>query len=169
MKPLVIIEPRNDNDLEFNKETEKYQLTLAYVKNLFDGEVPFRTDGITKKRINDTSSLVYSYLHTHCYSANRSVVNLLLNRTEAGRQFLLDVLTSQFLADAEYGYNDIVRRPALNSATNNILDRDQIRANSISLETQMKIEDSISYFGINLTYMGMFPPYLLNLARKYED
>ena len=169
MKPLEIIEPRNDEYLEFNKITGKYQLTLSYVKNLFEGSVPFRNDGVTKKRIRDTSSLIYSYLHTHCYSANRLAVNLLLNRTEAGRNFLLDVLTSQFLSDAQYGSNDIVRRPTLNSQSNTILNRDEVRVNTISIETEMLIEDSISYFGINLTYMGMFPPALLNLARNYGD
>ena len=170
MKPLVIIEPRDDENLEFNKITGKYQLTLKYVKNLFEGAaVPFKNDGITKKRIRDTSSLIYSYLHTHCYSANRLAVNLLLNRTEAGRQFLLDVLTSQFLSDAEYASNDIVRRPTLNSQSNTILNRDEVRVNAISIETEMLIEDSISYFGINLTYMGMFPSALLNLARNYGE
>ena len=169
MKPLVIIEPRDDSNLEFNKDTERYQLTLEYVKGLFDGAFPFKNDGLAKKRIKDTSTRIYSYLHTHCYSANRLAVNLLLNRTEAGRDFLLDVLTSQLLADAEYGYNDIARRPLLNSSTNSILERDQLRINTISIETEMIIEDSISYFGINLTYMGMFPPALLNLARNYED
>ena len=168
MQPLVIIDPRNDDKLEFNKSVGRYQLTFEYVKTLFDA-VPYGNDSITKRRIRETSTRVYSYLHSHCYSANRLAVNLLLNRTEAGRNFLIEVLTSQLLADAEYGYNDLLRRPTINSATNSILDRDDVRRNGISIETELLIEDSISYFGINLTYMGMFPPALLNLARKYED
>jgi len=166
---LEIITPRDDDKLEWNNELKRYQLTLQYVKTLFDGALPFRNDGIAKRRIKENSTRVYSFLHTHCYSANRLAVNLLLNRTEAGRNFLIEVLTTQILADAEYGYNDLMVRPLLNTNANTILDRDEVRRNALSLETEMLIDDSVSYFGINLTYMGMFPPYLLNLAREYED
>lgn len=170
MKDLEIITPYNDSKLEWNPETKQYQLTLTYVKNLWEGEpLPYKTDGMAKRRIKDTSQRVYSYFASHCASVNRGVVRLVLNRTEAGRNFLIRVLEAQMLSDMEYGSNDIVRVPIINTATGQVGDRDQYRLNSVSIETQQIIEDSINYVGFNLTYMGMFPPALLNLARNYED
>lgn len=168
MKTLEIIKPYDDNTLEFNQETGRYQLTLKYVKTLRDA-LPYKTDRIAQQRIKQNSLRVYNYIVLHSNAVNRQAVILLLNRTEEGRKYLIEVLTSQMEADLEYAYNDLMVRPLINATNGQSGDRDQYRQNAISLETEMLIEDSVGYFGINLTYMGMFPPYLLNLAREYGD
>lgn len=166
----LIIQPRSDSSLEWNPITKQYQLTLEYVKSLWDGEpIPYKNDAITKRRIKDTSQRVYSYFSSHCATVNRGAVRLILNRTEEGRKFLIEILKAQMLADMEYGYNDLVRRPVVNASSGQMGDRDEYRRNAISIEAELIIEDSVNYVGINLTYMGMFPCDLLNLARRYED
>lgn len=169
MKNLIILEqPQNDEILEWNVNTGRYQLTLQYVKSLRD-VLPYRTDRMAQQRIKQTSLRVYNYIVNHSNSANRPVIDFLLNKTENGRKFLIEVLTSQMEADMEYGYNDLMVRPALNSATNQMLDRDEIRLNSISLETEEIINDSVGYFGFNLCVLMPYNWYLFDLARKYED
>ena len=169
MKDLIILEKPQDNEfLEWNNDTMRYQLKLSYVKSLRD-VLPYKSDKVAQQRIKQTSLRVYNYIVNHSNSANRQVLDFLLNKTENGKEFLKEVLTSQIEADMEYGYNDLMVRPALNASTNSMLDRDAIRLNAISLETEEIINDSVGYFGFNLCVLVPFNWYLFDLARKYED
>lgn len=169
MKTLDILEQPQDNEfLEWNEDTGRYQLKLSYVKSLRD-VLPYKSDRVTQQRIKQTSLRVYNYIVNHSNSANRPVIDFLLNKTDNGRKFLKEALTSQMEADMSYGYNDLMVRPALNPATNSLLDRDSIRLNSISLECEEIINDSVGYFGFNLCVLFPFDWYLFDLARKYED
>lgn len=168
MKDLIIKEHYDDEVLEWNSTTGRYQLTLAYVKSLRD-VMPYRNDSVAKSRIKQNSIRIYQYIVSHSSSVNRPVIDFLLNKTENGRKFLIECLTSQMEADMDYGYNDLIVRPVINAQTGQEGNRDNYRLNSISLETESLIEDSVNYFGFNLLYMGDFPYDLFDLARKYED
>ena len=169
MKELIILEKPQDNEfLEWNKDTDRYQLKLSYVKELRD-ILPYKSDRVAQTRIKQTSLRVYNYIYNHSNSANRQVLTFLLNKTENGRKFLKEVLTSQIEADMDYGYNDLMVRPAINATTNSVLNRDEVRLNAISLETEEIINDSVGYFGFNLCVLIPFPWSLFDLARKYED
>lgn len=168
MKTLEIINRTyNDDVLEWNENTDRYQLTLAYVKTLRD-VIPYRTDRITKDRIKKTSLRVYNYIAAHSHTANRQVVNFLLNKTENGRKFLIEVLTAQMEADMDYAYNDLLVRPVINATDGKEGNRDVFMLNAISIETEMIINDSVNYFGVNICYLGAYPWYLFNLVRQYE-
>ena len=106
MRNLKIITPYNDDELSFNNETSRYELTPQYCKDNF--EANFRNDNILAKRIALNSRVIYNYIITHCALVNRSVVMFLLHRTEQGRKFLTEILTAQMYADIETGYNDIL-------------------------------------------------------------
>ena len=169
MKDLIILEKPQDNEfLEWNEDTGRYQLKLAYVKTLTD-VLPYKNDRVAQQRIKQTSLRVYNYIVNHSNSANRPVIDFLLNKTENGRKFLKEVLTSQMEADMEYGYNDLMVRPVINAQTGQEGNRDNFRLNSISLETEELINDSVGYFGFNLCVLMPFNWYLFDLARKYED
>lgn len=160
--------PKNDEILEWNESTGRYQLTIEHVKSLVD-EITYKSDSMLQRRIKDTSVRIYTYIINHSNTANRSVINAFLNHTEEGRKFLAEILESQMRSDMQYGTNDIVRRPVLNSQTNSILDREEIRRNSISVETEEMIDNSVVYFGINICYAQPYPWYLFNMVRPYED
>jgi len=166
MEKLVFIKPYNDNKLEFNEEIGRYQLTLSYVKNLFEGALPYRNDAIARKRIKQTSLRIYNYIVNHSNTANREVIDVLLNKTEQGRKFLIEVLSSQLEADAEYGYNDLLVRPVINATNGQEGNRDIYIQNAISIETEMLINDSINYFGINICCMIPYGSWVYQLVRN---
>ena len=168
MKTLEIINRTyNDDVLEWNENTDRYQLTFAYVKTLREKN-PYRNDRELKDQIKKTSLRVYNFIASHSNTANRQVVSFLLNKTENGRKFLKEVLTCQMEAEMEYAYNDLVVRPVINAVDGKEGDRDTFRLNAISIETEMLIEDSPNYFGFNICYMGAYPWSLFNMVRQYE-
>lgn len=169
MKKLdIYTEPKNDDKLEWNSETNRYQLTMAYVKTLRDA-ITFKNDSVLQRAIKQTSVRVYQWIVAHSCTVNRAVIDFLLNKTEQGRQFLIQCLTAQMEADLDWGYNDLTVRPVINAQTGQEGDRDNYRKNAISLECESIIDDSVQYFGINLLYMSPFPWSLFALARKYEN
>lgn len=111
---------------------------------------------------------VYSYIINHSNTANRQVITFLLNKTEEGREFLKTVLSCQMESEIEHAYSEITRMPIINMQTGQIGDREQYRMNKVSIATEDLIDDSVSYFGINLTCMVPFNPYLFEIVRKYE-
>ena len=107
MKNLTIIEkPYNDNNLVFDENTGRYELTLEYLKNENGGNV-YADDETAKRRIKLNSRVVYKYIETHVANANRSVVSFLLHKTQEGRKFLFNILSEQQFADIATGYNDL--------------------------------------------------------------
>lgn len=164
----IISHPEGNDFLEWNTETDRYQLKLSYVKTLRD-VMPYKSDRVAQQRIKQTSLRVYNYIFAHSNTANRQVVNFLLKRTENGRKFLKEVLTAQIEADMEYGYNDLMVRPVINAANGQEGDRDTFRLNAISLECEELINDSVGYFGFNICYLPVYPWSLFNLVRQYGD
>jgi hypothetical protein len=155
MKELnVISKPYDDDNLVFNESTGRYELTLQYLKNNFGSS--YRNDGEAKRRIKLNSQVVYYYINLHTASFNRQVVNFLLNKTEQGRAFLLELLSAQQYADLQTGYNDLMFNPAV-SFTGQDKDRNEIRRNSLCVAAEDIFNSSASYFGFPLGYQGVLP------------
>ena len=164
MKELVIKDYQG-TDLEWNENTGRFQLTVKYVKSLRDA-MPYKNDSILKQRIKQTSLHVYNYIFNNSASVNRPVINFLLNKTENGYKFLLEVLTAQIEADMDWAYNDLIVRPVINASNGQTGDREQFRLNAISIECEEIIKDSIGYY---LCVLYPFNWYLFDLVREYGD
>lgn len=159
----------DEKKIQWNPDIQRWELTLEYVKTLVDA-CPYKTDSVAKRRIAKTSVRIYNWIIRNSASVNRQVIDFLLNKTENGQRFLIEVLAAQMEADMEYGYNDLVVRPVINAQNNNNGNRDEIILNAISMEAELLIADcSLKYFGFNICYMDALPWYLFDLARKYED
>lgn len=164
MKTLTIIkEPYSDSKLDYNKNTGRYELTLAYLKDEFGP--CYADDGIALQRIKLNSRVVYNYINLHTASFNRAVVNFLLTRTEEGRKFLLDILKEQQYADIQTGYNDLPYTPAI-SFNGQDKDRQEIRKNTLCLAAEDIFLSSVDYFGLNIGYLGQFPAFYFNLVAR---
>jgi len=155
-KLVKVANPYNDNELEFNQTTGRYQLTLAGVKSLFD-VCPIRSDAVVLRRASETSRLIYNYILGRCYSGNQEIVRYLLNYTENGRAFLKEVLAIQVEADFNTGLNSLGKLPAINVANGQTLDREQIRLNQVCVQAEDEIRLSQTFFaGINLLYQAPY-------------
>lgn len=164
MSLTILKKPYDDESLEFNEETGRYQLTLAYVKK--ENDITFRSDGVLRKRIKNNSKLVYHFLYLRSNSANYFALDFLLQRTEEGRKFLLDVLSEQMEADLETGYNDIGKQPAINFASGQIINRDEIQRNIVSVTTENLIYESHKYFGFNAISQAVLPSQVFLIAQR---
>ena len=155
MKELnVISKPYDDDNLVFNEKTGRYELTIQYLKDNFGSS--YKNDGEATRRIKLNSQVVYYYINLHTASFNRQVVNFLLNKTEQGRAFLLELLSAQQYADLQTGYNDLMFNPAV-SFTGQDKDRNEIRRNSLCVAAEDIFNSSASYFGFPLGYQGVLP------------
>ena len=158
---LSFIGKQYDNEsLVFNKQSKRYELTLQYVKDNF--EITFKDDGILENRIKKNSRKVYDYILTVGNTHNREIIMRLLNETENGRLFLLDCLTTQMDADLTSGFNDITKQSPINMNNGQIIDRNALRQNRVSVETEDIVDRNIGYFGINLVYNQPFDRLLLH-------
>ena len=156
--------PYNDESLEWNEQTGRYQLTLAYAKTLFD-VFPIKSDQVAKRRLKETSRLVYNYILGRCYTGNRTLVNYLLNHTENGRRFLKEVLSLQVEADFTTGINSLGKMPAINMSTGHTIERTMIKENQLCVAATDEIEQSANYFcGINLLLQCAYPYTVYNFA-----
>jgi len=154
---VKVSNPYDDQELEYNNETGRYQLTLAYVKSLFD-VCPIKNDSVVRRRIKETSRLIYNYIYGRCYSGNKQVVYYLLNNTENGRKFLKEVFAIQIESDFTTGINSLGKLPAVNMSTGQIIERDVIRMNQICVQAEDEIRESQNYFaGINILYQAPYP------------
>ena len=151
MKTLnIITQPYDDEMLVYNAETGRYELTLAEVKTLVDA-MPFKNDNIVKRRIKENSRVCYNYLINHSNTANRQVINFMINKTEEGRKFIHDLLVAQMESDS------IGRMPTVNVQSGQVMDRYTIRENQLCLNAENVIDDSNNYFGFNICYMLPYP------------
>ena len=165
MNKLNFIQPYTDETMIWNSKTNKYELSPAFVKS--EMETHYADDNVLDKRIKKNSRKIYNYIKYHSYSGNSYFVDVLLNKTEEGRRFLKDILLEQMEADNETGFNDLSSQPAVNVANGNIIDRDELRRNQISVDTEQIIERNADYFGFNICLMSRFPPALqLYLTRR---
>lgn len=164
MNGLTIINtPYDDDNLFFNEDTQRYQLTSAYLKNEFG--TGYKDDKETERRIKLNSRVIYSYINIHTASFNRHVVNFLLHKTEQGRKFLLDLLGEQQYADLQTGYNDLMYNPAVAFGGGKDVDRNEIRRNELCVAAEEIFQSSSRYFGFNIGYLGQFPNWVYLLAR----
>ena len=165
MENLNFIQPYTDKFLTWNSKTNRYELTMSYVKE--ELEINFRDDGVLEKRLKRNSKIIYNYLKNNTYVGNIADMETLLNKTEQGRDFLKEVLLEQFEADNESGYNDLTKQPAINLATGQVIDRNELIRNQISVAAEQVIDNNAQYFGFNICVMFRYPPYLqLLLARR---
>lgn len=158
MENLHFIQPTDNEYLKWDEPTKRYELKLEYVKSELD--VHFADDAVLEKRIKKNSRKIYNYIKYHSYSGNSHNIGVLLNKTEEGRQFLKDVLLEQLEADNETAFNDLSSAPAVNVANGQIIDRDELQRNQISVDTEQIIERNADYFGFNICIMTRFPPVL---------
>jgi len=155
MKSLHYIQPYDNSELVWDAKIKKYRLTKEYVKDNFD--ITFRDDATLDRRIKKNSNKVYTYIINRCYSGNRLVVDRLLNYTQEGRDFILQVLTSQIEADLETGFNDLTLQPSVNVANGQSIDRNILLANQVSVDTELLVDNNANNFGFNLFLQTAFP------------
>ena len=165
MKNLNLIsQPYDDEQMVFNQTTKKYELTPQYLKNEFG---PCYVDDKTmERRIKLNSRVVYDYIYLHTANQNRNLVELLLNKTKEGRQFIFDILKEQQYADIEFGYNDLAYTPAISFGNGGDKDRNEIKRNTVCVAAEQVFQNSPNYFGLNIGYLGQFPPYIALLLRN---
>lgn len=164
MKTLRTINHYDDDNLKFNEKTGRYELTIQYCKDNF--ESTFKNDNVLARRIKLNSQVVYNYISLHVALVNKPVVAFLLNRTQEGRDFLLELLSAQMYADVQTGYNDLMFQPGINF-TGQDKDRGQIKQNALCVAAENVFEESDNYFGVRISYQGQFPyPYFLFMRQN---
>lgn len=166
MRSIKVISHYDDDKLKFNPDTGRYELTIEYCKDAFDST--FKDDKTLTRRIKLNSQVVYNYIALHVATVNKPVVSFLLNRTQEGRDFLLELLSAQMYADIQTGYNDLLFQPAINF---NGQDKDRLalRQNTLCVAAEQVFEESDNYFGVRISYQGQFPYPFFLLMRNYDN
>lgn len=157
MNKLKGIKPYNDNKLVYNDITNEYELAFEFCKEEYPNN--FVDDATLKARIKKNSRVVYRFINNRVNQYNKPTVFKILGRTEEGRNFIFDLLRTQFESDVETGYNDLSGVPAINTSNGQIIPREEILRNIVSIATEQVWDDSSTYFGINIGYQGRFPSY----------
>ena len=163
---LNVITPTSDNKLSWNEDLQRYELTIEYFKSLFGNN--FHDDQTLLNRLKKNSRKVYNFIRYRGYAQNWKVTEFLINRTQEGRNFILAALTEQMEADAESGFNDLSSIPAVNAANGQVLDREQLYANQVSVDTEQIIENSSTYFGVCIVSRTLYPWDYAQLWRKNQ-
>lgn len=153
MKNLKVIKPESDNNLEW--DGKRYILKMSYFKDEFGSN--FHDDGVLLKRLKQNSRKVYNFIRYRSYSQNWEVVEFMLNHTQEGKDFLLELLSTQMEADNETGYNDLSNAPAVNVANGQVLDRNQLIANQLCVDAEQIIDSSSTYFGVPICFATCYP------------
>ena len=156
MKNLTFITPYTDSILKWNETTNRYELTLQFIKSELD--VNFANDDVTEKRSKKNSRKIYNFIKARTHSKNTPFIDLLLNRTEEGRRFLKDILLEQLEADNETGFNDLSSQPGIDIASGREIDRDSLERNQISVDTEQIAYRNDEYFGFNILLAEPYPP-----------
>ena len=161
---INVITPYDDNSLQFNQDSGRYELTTKYCRANFT--INFADDGILERRIKKNTRNVYSFIFSRVATTNKQVVDFMLKRTEEGRKFLLDILSAQMEADIDSGYNDLAMTSPVNLSNGQVIPREEIKRNQVSVATEQIFENSDDYFGFRLGYTGMFPAWLFMFVRN---
>ncbi len=156
MKQLHKIKPYSDNELVWNENTKQYELTLEYFKSNYDDN--FADDEETKKRLKKNSRLIYRFIKYRTCSYNRRIVDKVINYTQEGRNFIKEMLSTQMESDVETAYNDLSKIPAINVANGQVIDRNLLHANEVSVPTEEIWDSSDDWFGFRLGYQAPYPP-----------
>lgn len=157
MNKITPVTPYSDDKLEWDANNGQYRLSLTYCQEEF--EDTFKDSDILAQRIKKNSRIVYRFISSRVNSYNRLTALSLINKTEEGRRFIFELLRSQFESDVETGYNDLGNATAVNTSTGQIIPREEIARNIVSVATEDEWDNSQLYFGINLGYQGRFPQY----------
>lgn len=163
MKTLTKIKPYSDSKLKWDEESKQYILTIEYFKDNFDDN--FVDDGVLVKRLKKNSRKIYRFIRNRVNSRNLQLVENLLATTEQGRQFMLEILSTQMEADAETGFNDLSSTPAVNLSNGQVIDRNEFYKNQVSVDAEQVFDDSDSYFGFRIGYQAPFPPIFFTLFK----
>ena len=162
---ITVTQPYSDDSLKFNRETGRYELTIQYCKDNF--ACNFKGDQALLKRIRKNTRTVYSFIFSRVCTANKQVVDFLLTKTEEGRKFLLDILSAQMEADVETGYNDLTLFSPVNLQKGQVLPREELKRNQVTVETEQIFNESDNYFGgLRLGYQSTYPWNVFLFVRK---
>ena len=126
----------------------------------------YKNDMVLDQRIEQNSDLIYDFIYSRVNTNNNQIVEALLTNTQEGREFIRKMLTYQMQADTESGYSDIRNVPAINVSNGQVIDREEIKRNQVTVAVEQMLTDSARYFGVNLAYQGTYPPYFLGLLRR---
>lgn len=167
MNKITPAAPYDDDKMIWDEDTQQYQLKLDYCKEEFD--VAYinddNEDTLLKKRIKKNSRVVYRFITSRVNSYNRDFAFKLLNRTAEGRQLIFNMLYAQMESDIDSGYNDLTGSTAVNLSNGQIIPREELNRNTVSVATEEEWDNNQAYFGINLGYQGRIPPYYQILIR----
>lgn len=163
MKNLHVINPYSDDSLQYNENTGRYSLTREYCKANY--EMTLKNDGVLDREIERNTDNVYDFIDSKTNTNNLQVVKALLTRTQEGRDFILKLLSYQMDANMESGFNSTGKIPLVNAANGQIIAREEVMRNQVSVEVERLLMNSAQYLGVNIFYQGTFPPYFLNLYR----
>ena len=152
---LKFTQPYNDNKLVYDEKTHRYELTIEEIKNNFT--ITYNDDAVLTQRIKKNSRAVYHYIYAVGNTANRKIVEKLINNTEEGRQYIYDALFSQIEADLTTGFNSLVDQPRINLKTGSVIPEGEFVESLVSTPTKMILENSEYYVGLNVLYRGIFP------------
>ena len=164
MKITVIAKPYDDEVMDFNETSGRYELTMQYVKDNFT--INYLDDKVLEERIKKTTRKIYNVIYARSNTANKGVIDFMLHRTQQGRVFLHDLFYEQLETDLQTGYNDLSSMPAINYAKGNIIPREEQIRNQISVDTEQILDRSEEYFGINIMYASVFPFYVYAFVEK---
>lgn len=153
--PMKYLKPETDEKMEWNEEQEQFILTRAYCKQTFD--LAYRDDGTLDKRRKKNSRVVYNALRDRFNSDNIAMGFYLINNTEGGRKFILDVLTEQMEADIQNGYNDLGVTSPINVANGQVIDKNAIRMNMLCQSAEMLVDNPKLYFPFNIFMSFPYP------------
>ena len=163
MRRLKVIQPYADDSLSYDEFQNRYYLTREYCKEHF--EFTLKNDQVLDREIERNTDNVYDFIFSRVNTQNMSVVEYLLSNTEQGRAFILKLLSYQMEANLESGFNSTGKVPLVNPSNGQILPREEVARNQVSVEVERLLYNSNQYLGVNIFYQGRFPPYFLNLYR----
>lgn len=163
MKSLKVITPYSDDSLRYDETTNQYFLTREYCKSAF--ERTFKNDQVLDRRIEKNTNKVYDFIFSRVNSSNVQVVSKLLSSTEEGRSFVLKLLSYQMEADTESGYNDLTSVSPVNVSNGQVIPREEILRNQVTVDVEQMLNNSARYLGINIWYAAKFPPNALFIMR----
>lgn len=163
---IKIIKPYDDANFVYSRTKHRYVPTKALVTEL-GGQ--YKNDTIALRRLESISKAIYRYIYEHGNSANRYYVEFLINCTEEGRQMLFEAMQEQLVADIDNGYEDGAKQNLIDFSNGNIIDREQVKKNRLSIDAESVIHSGL--LPVNILYAGAFavaPYYYQNKTELYE-
>ena len=164
MKKLHAITPYSDDSLTYDENSGRYFLTVEFCKENY--EFTLKNDHILQKEIERNTNNVYDFITSRVNTNNMELVNHLLSSTKEGREFILKLLDYQMEANMESGFNSTGKIPLINASNGQVIPREEVARNQVSVEVERLLLNSNNYLGVNIFYQGIFPPYFLNFYRS---